>query len=83
MSLSGSWTYISKFVANYSDIQRQRLNYPCYSQTSVSASYSRRIGKLNHGFGLAVRNVFNTDLLHKLARLGAEREFSASYRLTW
>jgi hypothetical protein len=50
---------------------------------TMSASYSKRIGKLTHGVGVVVRNVFDTDLLQKLARLGAEREFSASYRLTW
>jgi len=83
VSVSTSWTYISDFVANYEDAQRQRLNYPGYALTSVSASYSKRIGKLTHGFGFVVRNVFDADLLEKLARIGAEREFSASYRLTW
>lgn len=83
LSLSGSWAYISDFVANYEDRQRYRLEYPGYAVTSVSSSYSRRVGKLTHGVGLAVRNVFDTDLLRKLARLGAGREFSASYRVTW
>ena len=83
MSLSSSWTYISKFVANYADTQRDQLKYPGYSLATVSASYSKRVGKLTHGFSVAVRNALNADLLHKLARLGAEREFSASYRLSW
>jgi len=83
LSLSGSWAYISDFIAAYEDRQRFRLEYPGYGVTSLSSSYSRRIGKLTHGMGLAVRNVFDTDLLRKLARLGAEREFSASYRLMW
>lgn len=83
LSLSGSGAYISGFVAAYEDRQRFRLEYPGYALTSVSSSYSRRIGKLTHGVGLAVRNVFDTDLLRKLARLGAGREFSASYRVTW
>ena len=83
LSLSASWSYISDFVANYEDRTRYRLEYPGYAITSVSASYSKRIGKLTHGFGLVVRNVFNTDFLQKLARLGAEREFSASYRVMW
>jgi hypothetical protein len=30
-----------------------------------------------------MRNVFDTDLLRKLARLGAGREVSASYRVLW
>lgn len=83
LSLSGSWAYISDFVAAYEDRQRYRLEYPGYAVTSVSSSYSRRIGKLTHGVGVAVRNVFDIDLLRKLARLGAGREFSASYRVTW
>lgn len=83
LSLSGSWSYISDFVANYEDRQRFRMEYPGYSTTSVSTSYSRRIGKVTHGVGLAVRNVFDTDLLQKLARLGAGRDVSASYRLMW
>lgn len=81
LSLGASWSYISDFVSNYEDKQRFRLEYPGYATTSVSASYSKRIGKLTHGVGLAVRNIFNTDLLQKLARVGAEREFTANYRL--
>jgi iron complex outermembrane recepter protein len=83
VSISTSWTYISDFVANYEDTQRQQLEYPGYALTSLSASYSKRMGKLTHGFGFVVRNVFDSDLLEKLARIGAQREFSASYRLTW
>lgn len=83
LSLSSSWSYISDFVANYEDKQRQRLEYPGYATTTVSASYSKRIGKRTHGCGLSVRNVFDTDLLQKLARLGAEREVVANYRMTW
>ena len=83
LSLSGSWSYISGFVANYEDPQRYRLEYPGYGIASVSASYSRRIGKLTHAVGSVVRNVFDTDLLTKLARMGAERDFMVSYRLMW
>lgn len=83
LSLSGSWTYISDFVANYEDRQRFYLEYPGYAVTSLSSSYSRRIGKRTHGVSLAIRNLFDTDLLEKLARLGAGRELSASYRMLW
>jgi iron complex outermembrane receptor protein len=83
LSLSSSWSHISDFVANYEDKQRYRLDYPGYSVTSISASYSKRIGKVTHAVGLVVRNVFDTDLLEKLARLGAGRDVSASYRLSW
>lgn len=83
LALSGSWTYYSDFVANYEDRQRQQLEYPGYGIASASVSYAVRRGNPTHGFGLAVRNLFDVDLLRKLARLGAGREISASYRLTW
>jgi iron complex outermembrane receptor protein len=83
LSMSGSWAYISDFIANYEDRQRFRMEYPGYGVVSLSSSYSRRIGKRTHGLGLAMRNVFDTDLLQKLARLGAGREVSASYRVMW
>jgi iron complex outermembrane receptor protein len=83
LSVSTSYAYISDFVANYEDRQRYRLEYPGYAITSVSTSYSKRVGNLTHGFGFVVRNVFDTDFLQKLARMGAGREFSASYRLMW
>ncbi|MGH7957180.1 MAG: TonB-dependent receptor domain-containing protein [Opitutaceae bacterium] len=83
LSLSSRWSHISDFVASHEDRQRHRLDYPSYSIVSISASYSKRVGKVTHGVGLVVRNVFDTDLLAKLARLGAGRELSASYRLMW
>ncbi len=83
LSLSASWSYLSAFVANYEDRQRFRLEYPGYAQTSVSTSYSLRRGKHAHSFGLSVRNAFDSDLLQKLARIGAGREFTGSYRLAW
>lgn len=83
LSLGASWSYISRFVANYEDRQRFRLEYPGYALTNLSASYPLRRGKFTHGFGLVVRNVFDCDLLRKLARVGAGREITASYRLTY
>jgi iron complex outermembrane receptor protein len=83
LSLSATWVYVSDFVANYEDRQRFRLSYPGYATTNLSASYSKRLGKLTHGCSLGVRNLFDTDLLQKLHRLGAEREYSVSYRLMW
>lgn len=83
LSLSSSWVYISEFVAAYEDRQRFRKDYPGYGVSSLSSTYSRRLGKRTHGVGLAMRNVFDTDLRRKLARLGAGREVSASYRVLW
>ena len=83
LSLSSSCSVISGFVANYEDKQRHYRDYPSYTLFGMGVNYSKRIGKLTHGCGLAVRNVFDLDLLNKLSRLGAGREFSASYRLMW
>jgi len=81
LSLGASWSYLSAFIADYEDKQRFRLEYPGYGIASVSASYSLRRGKYSHGFGLAGRNILDSDLLRKLARFGAGREITASYRL--
>ena len=83
LSVSASWIYISAFIASYEDKQRYRLDYAGYATTSVSASYALRRGLFTHGVGLSIRNVFAADLQQKLARLGAGREISASYRLMW
>lgn len=83
LSVSGSWIYVSDFIANYEDRQRFAQSYPGYGITTVGASYSKRIKTLTHTVGLTVRNVFDVDLVRKLARLGSEREFTANYRLTF
>ncbi len=83
LSLAASWSYLSAFIASYEDKQRFRLEYPGYALTNLSASYPLRRGKFTHGLGLIVRNAFDSDLLRKLARTGAGREITASYRLTY
>jgi len=83
LSLALSGSYISGYVANYEDVQRQRRDYSGYGQVSLSASRSFKRGKYVHSVGLSVRNVLDYDLLQKQDRLGAEREFGASYRLTF
>jgi len=81
LSLSGSWSYVSDFTAYYEDRQRFRLDYPGYGLANLSASYSRRWGTRTHSVALGVRNVFDRDLLAALARLGAGREATLTYRL--
>jgi iron complex outermembrane receptor protein len=83
LSLSGSWTYISAFVAQYEDAQRRRLDYPGYGQLGLGANYSLRRGKFTHGFGASVRNALDYDFVAKQDRLGAGREWVGSYRLTF
>lgn len=81
LALSGSWAYISDFTAYYEDRNRFALEYPGHGLAHLSASYSRREGTRTHSFSLAVRNLFDRDLLRSLHRLGAEREFLFSYRI--
>lgn len=81
LSFNAGWSYISDFVANYEDRQHYRLEYPGYGLANIGASYSKRLAKRTHVVGMSVRNVFDADLERKLARLGAEREVTASYRL--
>jgi iron complex outermembrane receptor protein len=80
LSLSSSWSYLSDFTAYYEDRQRYRRDYPGYGLVSLGASYTRRVKTRTHSVSLAVRNVFDRDLLTSLHRLGAGREFALSYR---
>lgn len=82
LSLSGSWTYVSKFVGTYGDAQRERQDYPSYSTVTLGANYPFRRGKRTHSLGLSVRNLFDYDFVAHQARLGSERELVLSYRLT-
>ena len=83
LSLSGSWAYLSDFTAFYADRQRFGLEYPGYGLLHLGASYSLRAANRTHSFGLTVRNALDRDLLASHDRLGAEREFGASYRVTF
>lgn len=81
LSFNASWTYVSRFVAQYEDAQRQRLDYPGYGLTGLGANYSLRRGKYTHGIGASLRNVLGYNFVGRQARLGAERELVVSYRL--
>ncbi len=81
--LSGSWSYLSDFTANYEDRQRYRLDYPGYGLVGAGVSYSRRVGSRTHSVRLGVRNLLDLDLLTRLARLGAGREVAVTYRINY
>jgi len=83
LSLSGSWAYLSDFTAYYADRQRFALEYPGYGLVHLGAGYSLRAANRTHSFILTVRNALDRDLLASHDRLGAQREFGASYRLTF
>lgn len=83
LSVSGSWNYVSSFVAQYEDAQRRRLDYPGYGLAGLGANYSLRRGKRTHGLGVSLRNLLDYDFATKQARLGAGRELVGSYRLAY
>lgn len=83
LSLALSWSYISGYHAYYEDAQRRALDYAGYGLVSLSASRSFKRGKYVHSVGVSIRNLLDYDLLQRQHRLGAGREFGASYRLTY
>jgi iron complex outermembrane recepter protein len=81
LSVAASCNYVASYTVNYEDRNRYRRDNPGYGLVSLSASYSLKRGPRTHGFGVAVRNLFDRDLLTTQARMGAGRELSANYRL--
>ena len=82
MSISTSYSYVDRYVANYEDSNRFQLDYPGYGQVSLGVSRSIVVKKIyTHQFGLSIRNALDEDLLASQARPGAGREFTGSYRL--
>ncbi len=83
LSVSGSWVYVSSFVAQHEDALRHRLEFPSYGIFGLGANYAKRIGKYTHFVGLSLRNALDYDFERKHARLGAQRELVTSYRVTF
>ncbi len=81
LSCAYSWSYISGYVAAYEDRQRYALRFPGYPLSSLSVNYSFRKNRFLHGVGLALRNLFDYDLVKSQARVGAGIELAATYRL--
>ena len=50
---------------------------------SLSASYRWKQGKFGHSVTVAARNALDRDLLAAVARVGAGREYSVNYGLSW
>ncbi len=81
ISVGASWNYVAGFTATYGDNQRELLDYPGYGLVGLNASRAFKRGKYTHQVGMAVRNALNYDFLLKQARLGAEREWTGSWRV--
>ncbi|MFO1451561.1 MAG: TonB-dependent receptor [Opitutaceae bacterium] len=84
LSLSGNLTYVGDFVAYYADRNRAYLDYPSYTLVGANVTYGwARKKTLRHSVGLGVRNLFDVDLLERLARPGQSRALTASYGATF
>lgn len=83
LSLGGTWSYVSAFVAQYEDRQRRGLSYPGYGLVTLNANWTLKEKKRSHTVGLALRNAGEYDLVRRQARLGSPRELVASYRLVF
>lgn len=81
LSCAYSLSYVSGYVAAYEDRQRYALRFPGYALSSLSVNYSFRKDRFLHGVGLALRNLFDYDLVRSQARVGAGIELAATYRL--
>jgi iron complex outermembrane receptor protein len=81
-----SWTltHVGGFVASYPDQNRAYLEFSSYTLLGTSVNYSWEPSKTaRHTVGLAIRNLTDVDLLARVARVGAGRTISASYRATF
>lgn len=83
LTLSGTWSYVSSYVAHYEDRQRYGLSFPGYGLLTVSSNWSVKRKKVTHVIGLAVRNALDADVLRSQARLGNRRQYVGNYRVTF
>ena len=82
-SFGAGLTYVSDTVSSYENATNAYLDYPSYALVSLSASYRWKQGKFGHSVTVAARNALDRDLLAAVARVGAGREYSVNYGLSW
>jgi len=80
-SIGLSATHVGDVVQNYARSDRERLDYPAYTVAGLSASRTWKAGTLTHTVSASVNNLFDTDLLARVARVGAERGLSLGWRI--
>jgi iron complex outermembrane recepter protein len=83
LSVGGAATHIGGVVQNYSRPGRQRLDYGAYTVTTINTAYTWRAGKITHTVSVGVGNLFDTDLLAKVARVGAGRSLTLGWRVAF
>jgi iron complex outermembrane recepter protein len=82
--VSGSVNYVGSYVAYYESSSRAYLAFPGYTLLGLNTGYAWKTGKsTQHNLGVGLRNALGVDLLAKLGRPGAGREFTANYTLVF
>jgi iron complex outermembrane receptor protein len=83
LSLGGTLTHVGRTVQSYERADRERLDHPAYTVANTDASYTWKAGRVTHTLSAAVNNLLDTDLLEKLARVGAERSLGVAWRVAF
>ena len=83
LSLGGIVTHVGSAVQNYARSDRERLDYPAYTIAGLNTSYTWKAGAVTHSVSASIGNLFNTDLLDKIARIGAERSLTLGWHVTF
>ena len=82
-SAGGGVTHIGEVVQTYERADRVQVEYPDYRVVSLRAAYTWKAGAVTHTASISVANALDTDLLAKVARVGAERSLTAGWRVAW
>ena len=82
-SVGGNLTHVGSTVQSYRRPGRERLDYPAYTVAGLDTSYTWKSGAVTHTLSASVGNLFNTDLLEKIARVGAERSLTVGWRVAF
>ena len=74
-------THVGSTVQTYARSDRERLDTPAYTVAGLSAARTWKSGTVTHTLSASVNNLFDTDLLARIARVGAERGLSLGWRI--
>lgn len=80
LSLGTNLTHVGSVVQEYARPNRLALAYPAYETVGLNASYTWKAGSVTHTVSASVSNALDTDLLAKIARVGAGRSLGISWK---
>lgn len=82
-SAGGTVTHVGSIIQSYERPGRERLDYPGYTTANLDSAYTWKSGAVTHTLSASIGNVFNTDLLDRIARVGAERSLTVGWRVAF